>query len=311
MRWIKLGVSVALVAILAYAVDWSSMPARLARIEPWAAALAFVAYAAQLFISAWKWQWSMIIHGLRERFGFVSRVYLIGFFLNNFLPSSIGGDAYRVYRTMPNEGYRSRALSAVLLERVVGLAVLLTLGAVGALLLFQYTFAKTYLVILAAGSAGAVVLWLSLKLPQLQRLSAKIFSHPRLAPITHNVGLLKTGGSAYVPLIAISLLFQLQAIAINYLLFVGTGNDVSLAKCAVITAAVGLATIVPLSINGIGVLEGAFAGSAIALGVDYEHAILVAILIRLLVLPLSLLSGLVYAWDARASPASTAKPVAD
>ncbi len=77
------------------------------------------------------------IHELQFGYGFLSRVLVIAFFLNNFLPTSIGGDAYRVYRTLPPSPPRSSAVSAVLLERVVGLSALLALGFVGALTLYS------------------------------------------------------------------------------------------------------------------------------------------------------------------------------
>jgi hypothetical protein len=67
------------------------------------------------------------------------------------------------------------------------------------------------------------------------------------------------------------------------------------AACALIAAVAGLATILPISINGIGVVEGSFAGAAVALGTDYEVALMVAVLIRLIVLPLSLIFGAIYA----------------
>ena len=63
------------------------------------------------------------------------RILLSASFLNNFLPTAIGGDIYRVYRTVP-QGTRSRAVSAVLLDRVVGLLSLMLIGAIGSAWLF-------------------------------------------------------------------------------------------------------------------------------------------------------------------------------
>jgi hypothetical protein len=62
-------------------------------------------------------------------------------------------------------------------------------------------------------------------------------------------------------------------------------------------AAAGVATILPISINGLGVVEGAFVGSALALGVPYEPALIVAILLRVLLLPYAAVFGLIYAFE--------------
>ena len=66
----------------------------------------------------------------------------------------------------------------------------------------------------------------------------------------------------------------------------------------------------PVSINGIGVMEGSLVGMAVALGVEYDAALVVAILRRLLMVALSILCGAMFIIDrepqatARASAAS-------
>ncbi len=57
--------------------------------------------------------------------------------------------------------------------------------------------------------------------------------------------------------------------------------------------------IVPLSINGIGIVEATIAGAGVAVGVSYEAGLLVALLMRVLILPLTLLAGLLYAFEPR------------
>ncbi|MET0658824.1 MAG: lysylphosphatidylglycerol synthase transmembrane domain-containing protein [Steroidobacteraceae bacterium] len=297
-RALKVIVSLAFLAVLAWWADWSRLPEHLSRVQLSVASLVLLAYAVQLFISAWKWQWSLILHDLHLPYRLLARVYWIAFFLNNLLPTSIGGDAYRVYRTMPSDGFRSRALSAVIVERLIGLGALLIFGICGAwVLASELAFARAFLGVCLAGVAATVVLIAALRSTTLRPRIVRLMRHPWLAAVEHNVGLLLRARAAYAPLIAISLLFQAQAIGINYLLFAGTGEPVSLAKCALITAMAGVATVIPFSINGIGILEGAFAGTAIALGVNYEHALVVALLIRVLVLPLSAISGVLYACE--------------
>lgn len=297
-RLLKVAVSLIFLALLVWWADWSRLPELLSRVQLSVALLALLAYAVQLFISAWKWQWALILHELHVPYRLLARVYWIAFFLNNLLPTSIGGDAYRVYRTMPDDGFRSRALSAVIVERLIGLGALLVFGICGAwALAHEMAFARAFLAFVFMGIAAAIVLVAALRSTTLAPHLVRVMRHPWLAAVEHNIGLLLRARMAYLPLIAISLLFQALAIGINYLLFAGTGEPVSIAKCALITAVAGVATVIPFSINGIGILEGAFAGTAIALGVNYEQALFVAILIRVLVLPLSAISGVLYALE--------------
>jgi hypothetical protein len=122
-----------LVTLLLHRVNWSDAAAEMSRISLWTLAGAFVAMGIGLVVSAWKWDWALRMHDLRYSFPFLLRSLCIGFFFNSFLPTAVGGDAYRVLRTMPRDGYRSRALSAVILERAVGLLALLAIGGIGAL----------------------------------------------------------------------------------------------------------------------------------------------------------------------------------
>jgi len=55
--------------------------------------------------------------------------------VGQFLPTSIGGDAYRAYRVLPLVEPHSRAVTSIVIDRIVGLAALLFLGAVGAVFL--------------------------------------------------------------------------------------------------------------------------------------------------------------------------------
>jgi glycosyltransferase 2 family protein len=73
------------------------------------------------------------IHRVPFEFRTLQKYYFIAMFFNNFLPSTIGGDSYRVIKTMHNPRSRSSAVIAVLMERLTGLAALLLLGYLGAI----------------------------------------------------------------------------------------------------------------------------------------------------------------------------------
>ena len=134
-RVLRIVVSLALLIVLFFSIDWSSVPSYAERLTPSLAVLVVAVFAAQLAISSWKWQWALRIHHLDYAYPFLTRVLVIGFFLNNFLPTQIGGDTYRVYRTLPPVPPKSRAISAIILERLVGVSALLSLGLIGAIAL--------------------------------------------------------------------------------------------------------------------------------------------------------------------------------
>jgi uncharacterized membrane protein YbhN (UPF0104 family) len=289
---LRIAVSAALLVLLFFSIDWSTVPGYAERLTPAIAVLVIAVFAAQLAISSWKWQWALRIHHLDYAYPFLTRVLVIGFFLNNFLPTQIGGDTYRVYRTLPPVPPKSRAISAIILERLVGFSALLTLGLIGAIALYSTNhLARAYVLLAACGAVVTAVLFAFVG-PRLLRTK-------KLAPITDNLRSICAARGAWVPLVALSFLFQAQAVFVLYALFNALAEPVTFAQAALIAAAAGIATIIPFSINGLGVVEATIAGTAAAVGVSYEAGLVIAVLMRLLLLPLTLAAGLLYAFEPR------------
>jgi glycosyltransferase 2 family protein len=288
-RGVRLAISAALLAFLFMGVQWGSVLEQARHLRPAVAALVVAVFGVQLFVSSWKWQWALRIHDLHFPYPFLTRVLFIGFFLNNFLPTSIGGDAYRIYRTLPGEPPRSRAISAVLLERVVGICAFE--------LYSQAPLARAYVGLAGAGIAMAIGVFALLKMRLASWRNGRYLSSRWITPITENLRSIAQARSEWIPLVALSLLFQAQAVLVLYGLFNALDAPVSLAQAALIAAAAGVATVIPLSINGLGIVEATIASTAVALGVSYEAGLLVAVLIRILVLPLTLVAGLLYAFE--------------
>jgi glycosyltransferase 2 family protein len=294
-RFIKAIVTAALIALLAAIVNWHELQLNLRRVEWQATVIVVGIYGVQFFTSGWKWQSALAVLGARLPAGFLIRIYCIAHFLGQFLPSAIGGDAYRVYRTMPLVQPRSRALSAIVIDRLVGFAALLSLGALGALALQRVRLiADAYLAALVLAGGGALLAVLIANRGGFRRVTARLRAFAWFQAVLADYGQLQQARGKWLPLIGWSLAFQAISVSVLYILFQGVATPVPWAECALIAAAAGAASILPISINGLGVVEGSLAGTAVALGVNYEHALVVAVLARLLVAPLSLICGLIY-----------------
>jgi glycosyltransferase 2 family protein len=295
-RWVKVVVACVLLTTLAVGVDWTELPKHLARLDLAVGLLAMLVVAAELPVNATKWGWSLRLHDVRFPWLYLFRTGCFGFFFNNFLPSAIGGDVYRVIRTAGGvEAERSRAVSAVLVERVVGLTAMLLNGLAGALFLMgSYALAQWYVQLALIGIAGALVVgslvWAGLFRSLQRRLESVAF----LAPVWANARRIGRLRFEWLPLLAASFVFQFMAAAVVYLAFRGIGESVPVSAALLITAAAGIASVLPISISGIGVVEGSIAGTAVALGVSYEGGVLAALIVRLVVLPVSAACGLLY-----------------
>lgn len=302
LQFFKIIISVSLICVLIYSVELDDLLVQLNSMNIWLLFIAFAFLVVQFPVSTIKWGTALDIHGIRFPFIYLQKVLCIGFFFNNFLPSSIGGDGYRVYKTMPDEGYRSRSLSAVLLERIGGLAVLLIIGLVGGIItLFEMQSAIVvhYVAIAAIVIVSLFFTIIFYRLCFFARIINKIKKIKKLDIVIHNLGHIRRNTAKLKLLVFQSLIFQLMAVAVIYILFYSLGIEAGWSKYAFIAAMVGVASVIPLSINGIGIVEGAFVVTAVQLGIDYNQAVIVAVTMRLFVIPLSVVCGLIYLLDAR------------
>jgi uncharacterized membrane protein YbhN (UPF0104 family) len=295
-RWLKALVALALLGALATRLDLAGLREAVQLLSWPVLGVTLLLYPVAISLNAVKWSASLRVHDLTYPLGYLFRAGCIGFFVNNLLPSAIGGDIYRVYRTR-SAGTTSQAVSAVLVERVVGLTALLLNGMIGALLLMESSaLARGYvlwgLIGLVAVAAASIVYTF-----RQTRVHDALALMPRLAPLDANLRRVMRRHGAWLPLIGASVAFQLCAAAATYLAFVAVGADLSFPAALLVTAASGLAAVVPISIAGIGVIEGSIVGVAVALGVGYDTAFLAAIVLRAFSLLTSLGCGAVYVLD--------------
>jgi uncharacterized membrane protein YbhN (UPF0104 family) len=182
----------------------------------------------------------------------------------------------------------------VLVERLVGFAVMLSLGGLAALVLVrEHEAARSYLTVAGTAALAGVVALVALSLARRSdKLVAALRRLKWLAPMAEHLRRILRLRREWVPLLGMSLLFQLLAAAVVWLAFGAVGAPIEIPQAMLITAAAGVASVLPISISGLGVVEGAIAGAAVAFGVEYEPAVLAAIAVRLVVLPVSGACGL-------------------
>jgi uncharacterized membrane protein YbhN (UPF0104 family) len=289
-RWLRISIAVVLMIALASMMDWRSLRVHAAQMNWLIAAVAFLAIVLEMPVNAMKWYWSLRLHDRPLRWQDLFRIGCMSFFFNNFLPSAIGGDVYRVYRTWSAAGEKSAAISAVLVERLVGVGVLMVNGFLGALLLMEHALARTFVIVcvVAAGS-GLVAVPLVIRLTRKGVLSRRF---GKLAAVESMMSRVLRLRSEWLGLVLGSLLFQILAAWVVLLCFAAVGSRIDVPTALLVTAAAGLASVLPISISGLGVVEGSIAGTMVALGGDLEAAILAALLLRVLALAVSGLCGL-------------------
>ena len=131
--YLKVFFTIILCAFILWKGDWGIIWEKLRTLKLWLIPVVFFCYILAQAISAFKWQIVLSVHDIHFKFGELHRYYYTAMFFNNFLPTSIGGDSYRVYKTISNPKSKSGAIIAILGERISGIIALISLGFIGGL----------------------------------------------------------------------------------------------------------------------------------------------------------------------------------
>lgn len=311
---LKLAVTVLLCAIIVWQADWNRVGSSIASANPWWLVLVFASMVACVTISAWKWSLLLRIHGAPFPFASLHRWYFVAMFFNNFLPTSIGGDGYRVYKTLHNPRSRTSAVLSVFVERVSGILSLLVLGYLGGVIGYLADGNPLSRFVAVAGTIGLVVGVALLLLAWRLRLWHRLSAWPRLPVMVRGV-LEHFDDYARAPreswlVVLVSFGFHAFSLAWWWLLVHATGASISVADLAVVVAMLSVVAVVPLSINGIGLLDGSFIFLAGQFGVAFEPALTVMLLHRALLIPISLAGGVLYfSGRSHGEPAATRERV--
>ncbi|MCI5165361.1 MAG: UPF0104 family protein [Candidatus Electrothrix sp. GM3_4] len=85
-------------------------------------------------LSALKWRLFLLADGVNIPLSTLTMTYLIGSFYNLFLPSSIGGDSYRIYDIAQKSRDSVRSAASVFADRFSGFLALVSLSLVSSIL---------------------------------------------------------------------------------------------------------------------------------------------------------------------------------
>ncbi len=224
--------------------------------------LLLLAIAAQVFSTLLAgYRWGKVMKSLQfgERTAFYVHSYFKGAFFNQGLPTSIGGDAIRVLDVAGN-GHRKRdAFIGVFIDRILGLTGLLILNLVANYFLPELLPRNLFLMINAivlAGLLGFIAFIYIHKLRFLHRgrlLGYIMRISEYLNRILHNA---RAMGFHF----SIGVLIHLFSIINIYLVGKSVGLEYDLLTIAVIVPPVILLTLIPVSLAGWGIREGALIG---------------------------------------------------
>ena len=259
-----------------------------------------------------RWQILLKALKIKQTVGFLIKSYLVGTFFNQFLPTIVGGDMIRAIDLSDPCQSLTKSLTIILLERFIGIIALLSLVNVGFIFRMRYIHEVTYwpIYVQIAFIIGIIIVLLteSIEDEKVEHHFSNNFIKKILYKILLVLNTLKKFRSHPLPLFKafiLSVTLQLIFILHYYFLSLSIGLHVSYTYLLIIIPIIFLLSMLPVSINGIGLRESLFIYFFSKIGVAPEKSLTICILGFTITLFYGLIGGLIYM--SRKEPASLRK----
>lgn len=294
---IKIAVSLGFLAWIIFRVNWSEVWFYLNEIKPWHILVYVFFVIGGMIISAHKWKMLSDYKGIELPFSDFFKFYLTGTFINNFMPSFIGGDTFRAYQVGKKEQKYLEAASTVMIDRITGFAGATILVLAFSLLNLKTILQNNLLVIID------LLILLSL-LVDVFLATARHFSFwekmhtllpKKISDLVRELDHYNHNSKILFRSIGWSMLFALVGVAAaNYVLFLSLGVKIGILDYLSVIFLISIISAVPISINNIGIKEWAYVTFFGFFGVSASIVIAIAIISRFLQMLMSFLALPVY-----------------
>ena len=308
---LKLLVSVGLLGYLITRIDAERFVQTLASANFSYIAVALVVYLLTQVVSALRWTVLTRPLGITTPYRELAVYYFIGMFFNLFAPSTVGGDVTRVYYLArgQNNDHQKRASEStvhaavsVLMDRAIGMVVLVWLGTVGLLLFPEYGVPPAIRALTL--SLAAAFLIGALLMPLLRRVLPED-AHPLLIKLRVILTSYSKGWRVILQAITLSFMVHLVQAWIHVIMGLALHLSLPLSFCIIVYPLVGTFAALPISVNGFGLREGGYIFLFALIGINSEKGIAFGLLLFLIVALDSLIGGILFLLKKTSEPAGT------
>jgi uncharacterized protein (TIRG00374 family) len=300
--WLRLLLSAIIIYFLLRMVEIERLAALLAAAKFSFLFLTWLLGTIEMFLVAYRWKVILGIKKIKTDFWTIAKLYFAGNFVGTFVPSGLGGDIFRAYGLYKKGADPSQTISSIFVERIISLLSSLVVACAGVLLYYKLMHDSSVLqsVWITVSIFGAFLLAIMnktvmqfffncfriLKLQRIQSYLEKVYAE-FIDYHAHKPKLL------YI--LIISFLFQFVRVLVTYAGSLALNQNVDLVYFFIFVPLIVLVSLLPISVGGIGVREGAFVYFFSQVGMSTAEAFTLSLLLYVLNLIVILPGGVIYA----------------
>lgn len=271
-------ISLTLLSIILSRIDWKQAITLIkhSNLMWWVAGILLT--VAAIIISAYKWKLVLISQGADVPLPRLTSSYFIGLFFNNFLPSSMGGDAYRAYDVSVYTRRSHSAVASVIAERILAAAALACMAGFGFLLgMREVGRFSVYILSLFVFCVSLLIISVNMnKITKVFRRFKRFDGSNTEKKMSEFGDALKApvrDRRTFFSVILLSVAFQVFVILVNLSVFRALNVAVPTRYFFIFVPVIMAFAMLPVSINGWGVQEGAYVFFFTRIGLSATQAV--------------------------------------
>ena len=254
---------------------------------------------------AWRWQLLLAAKGIHDRFRWLTRAYFVSYAAGQVLPTSVGGDAVRIYETARRHPGRAGPIAgSVVLERALGGAATLVLAAVGFVLALGRYDVGAYLwlellFVLGTIALGALAFSRSLRplLARTRPVLAGLRLERPVRALYEGIHTYRDRSRVLVAVFAITLVLQSVRVLAIWLSGKAVGVELSPRVYYVMGPLLFLVMLIPFTVNGLAVRESFFVSFLGNLAVSPDAAFAAGFVFFVVTLALAFPGAVILGWE--------------
>jgi glycosyltransferase 2 family protein len=299
-KLIKLCFGIIFLIILIYTIDIKFLVALKAIKHYYYFELAlFIPLLINPLISSNRWKILLRVQGIVESVYSLIQINFVSVFLGILLPSSTGFDAIRIFIIEKRNSHKTgKGGATVLVERFLGIYVLSVIGIIGSIYSVKHSGSVNILYsIIVINLFISMIFWIFRSEYLFSKINILFSRTNKLDRVKNYIILIYSSVKSFelkkvlgsiVPLI---LLFQISNIICGILIFKALDVNVPFYFHLVFFPLISIISIIPISISGLGLREGAFVYFYGMLGIDGSICFLVSIIYYFLLMIIPAILG--------------------
>ncbi len=249
------------------------------------------------------YRWRMLMRPVMPilSLGKLFEIYCIGLFFNLTFPTVVGGDVVKMYYAGKPSKKFAASFAATFLDRDAGMLAMMMIACAAALISPLNAPGIPVRLIIWSATVAFVIANVAIFAPPLHRRLTSLLNTfnmskfaGRIDTISDVFQVMGKERMVLVNSLLISLANQLLAISINWIMAEGLHIHVPLFYYLIFMPVVTLISMIPISLNGMGLREYAIVSLFGSIGVDREAAVALGLLSSLTIFLSAIPGGMIY-----------------